>query len=165
MGSKTPMSAALRILSRRQVSSGQMKFMLLQKQFLPQQIDECIDKLEQWGYIDDRSLAADILERMISNSPCGKKRCLYELEKRRFDRELAKELVDRAYSELDERALAFAAAEQYAKNKSEMASKDVQRLAGWLSRRGFTGETIYTVIRAYSQASSGEQIPEYWGPY
>ena len=163
MGSKTPMNAALRILSRRQVSSGQMKFLLLQKQFLPEEIDECIDRLEQWGYIDDKSLAADILETMISNSPCGKKRCLYELDKRRFDRELATELVDRAYSELDEKALAFAAAEQYAKNKSKMMSKDVQRLAGWLARRGFTSETIYAVVRAYGQASGWEQIPEYWG--
>jgi len=165
MGSKTAMNAALHILSRRQVSSGQMRFMLSQKKFPEEEIDDCVERLEQWGYINDRALAASILETMISRSPCGKKRCLYELEKRRFDSELAKELVDDLYAELDERTLAFSAAQQYAKGKSQMTSKDLQRLAGWLSRRGFTGETVYTVVRAYSQASDREQIPEYWGQY
>lgn len=55
-------------------------------------------------------LARNIVEAIIRNSPCGKKRCLYELEKRQFDRDLAKTVVEEVYSEYDERELAHAAA-------------------------------------------------------
>ena len=98
---RTPMYAALNILSRRQVSTGQMRSMLSKKGFAPDDIQECIGKLEEWGYLDDVTLARNIVESMIRNNPCGKKRCLYELEKRQF--EDWQNLVEQVYSEYDER--------------------------------------------------------------
>lgn len=153
---KTPMYAALNILSRRQVSTGQMRFMLSKKGFAPDDIRECIGKLEEWGYLDDVTLARNIVESMIRNNPCGKKRCLYELEKRQFEKELAKTLVEQVYSEYDEWDLAQAAAKQYARNKTEWATRDMERLARWLYRRGFDHSTVLSVIRTFGQGGHCE---------
>jgi regulatory protein len=153
---KTPMYAALNILSRRQVSTGQMRFMLSKKGFAPDDIRECIGKLEEWGYLNDVVLARNIVEAIIRNNPCGKKRCLYELEKRQFDRDLAKTVVEEVYSEYDERELAHAAAKQYARNKTEWTNRDKERLARWLYGRGFTHSTIFSVIRTFGQAGDYE---------
>lgn len=156
MGNKTPMNAALSILSRRQVSSGQMRFLLSRKGFMPDDIEACVEKLEEWGYLNDIVLARDILAAMVRNTPCGKRRCFYELEKRRFSKELIEALVQEVYSELDERCLAHAAARQYAKGRSQWTLKDAERLARWLSRRGFTGETIFSVVRTFGPAGDVE---------
>lgn len=153
---RTPMHAALKILSRRQVSRGQMQFMLSTKGFAADDIRECIGKLEEWGYLNDEELARNIVEAMIRNTPCGKRRCLYELEKRRFDREMAKTLIDQVYAEYDELDLAHAAAKQYAKHKAQWTMRDKQRLAQWLYRRGFTEPTILSVIRTFGQADDCE---------
>jgi regulatory protein len=155
-GSRTPMHAALKILSRRQVSTGQMRFMLSEKGFAPDDIQECIGKLEEWNYLNDVDLARNIVEAMIRNTPCGKKRCAYELEKRRFDRELAKALIEQVYADYDERELALAAAKQYARNKTEWTRRDKERLARWLYRRGFTEPTVLSVLRALGQAKDCE---------
>ena len=153
---RTPMYAALNILSRRQVSTGQMRSMLSKKGFAPDDIQECIGKLEEWGYLNDVVLARNIVEAIIRNSPCGKKRCLYELEKRQFDRDLAKTVVEEVYSEYDERELAHAAAKQYARNKTEWATRDMERLARWLYRRGFDHSTVLSVIRTFGQGGHCE---------
>ena len=150
------MNAALRILARRQVSSGQMKFMLSRKGFTSGEIDTCIEKLKEWGYLNDTVLAKNILDATIRNKPCGKKRCFYELRKRRFDKQLAETLIDEVYAELDERSLARTAARQYAKGKTQWTLKDTQRLARWLFRRGFTEATILSVVRTFGRVSDVE---------
>jgi len=156
VGNKTPMHAALNILSRRQVSTGQMRFMLSRKGYALDDIQSCIEKLEGWGYLNDMVLARNILGAMIRNAPCGKKRCFYELRKRRFDRDLAETLIQEAYSEFDERDLAHAAAKQYAKNKTKWTLKDRERLARWLFRRGFTEATILSVAKTFGRVGDYE---------
>jgi regulatory protein len=126
--------------------------MLSRKGFMPGDIQACIEKLEEWGYLNDRVLARDILRAIIRNTPCGKRRCFYELEKRRFCKELIEDLVQEVYSGLDELCLAHTAAKQYAKGKSPWTLKDSERLARWLYRRGFTGETILSVVRTFGPA-------------
>ena len=133
-----------------------MRFMLAKKGFSSDSIDSCVEKLEEWGYIDDASLSRNILAAMLKNSPCGKRRCFYELEKRRFSKELIDSLVEDVYRDLDERVLATAAAKQYAKNKVQWTLKDLKRLARWLSRRGFTGEAVFSAVSAFGSELEAE---------
>ncbi len=156
MGNKLPISEALNILSRRQVSTGQMQFMLSRKGFSSCGIKECINKLQEWGYLDDQALAENILDSMIRNVPYGKKRCYHELRKRRFDKDLAKALIYEVYSEIDERELAQTAAKHYVERKTKWTVKDKQRLARWLFRRGFSESTIWSVVRMFGQADDYE---------
>ncbi len=150
------MHAALSILSRRQVSTGQMQFMLSRKGHTRASIEVCIDRLKQWGYLNDDALARSILSAMIRNTPCGRRRCFHELKKRRYDKDLAEALIEEIYSEFDESELAHIAARQYAKNKTKWTQKDKERLARWLFRRGFTQATILSLIKTFDRADDYE---------
>lgn len=149
---KAVMHAALSILSRRQVSTGQMQFMLSKKGHTIDGVKACIERLKQWGYLNDEALAKSILGAMIRNTPCGRRRCFHELKKRRFDKGLAEALIEETYSEFDESELAQIAARQYAKNKTKWTQKDKGRLARWLFRRGFTQATILSLLKTLGQA-------------
>lgn len=80
---KTAMSTALTYLSRRQMTTFQLKKKLEQKGFTPDEMVEVLNKLENWKYIDDRSYAV---------SYCKNKRDKYS--RSRIKMELLKAGID-----------------------------------------------------------------------
>ncbi|HHW18125.1 MAG TPA: regulatory protein RecX [Firmicutes bacterium] len=145
------MDVALRILSRRRVSSGEMEALLLRKGYTGDEVGNCLDRLKGWGYLDDRSLARDIVSSMVKACPVGKARAMFELERRRFQKELAREVVEEVYNGLVEEELAKVAAERYFGEKKERSLKDCHRLARWLLRRGFEPETVRSIVSGFGQ--------------
>lgn len=141
------MDVALKALSRRRLSQGQVLLILTKKGFSEEDSKACLAKLNSWGYLDDRALARDLVENMLKECPVGKRRALYELSKRLIDKETAEEIVAQVYSGLTEDDLAFEAAEKYLNGRTVTTVKEYQRLGRWLARQGFGYEAIIRVLR------------------
>ncbi len=143
------MGYALRTLSRRRVSTGQMRDLLARKGALPQEIDECVARLHQWGYLDDSSYAKDILEYALAECPIGRRRASFELAKKRFNREVLEEAISAVFGKLTEEELAQQAVQKYLNGRkySTLEGRERKRLMRWLWRRGFDNEALHYAIR------------------
>ncbi|MGE5578599.1 MAG: regulatory protein RecX [Bacillota bacterium] len=152
-GEKRPLDYALRVLSRRRVSSGKMKDLMARKGFTESESDACIAKLTLWGYLDDQGYAKDVLEAVKAPCPIGRRRALYELRKRMVDEDLAQAVTAESYDGTSEEALAREAVRKYmdGKNPVPLTDKERVRLARWLERRGFGYEAIRTALRDAGQ--------------
>lgn len=152
-GGKRPMDYALRMLSRRRVSTGKMKDLLARKGFSEPESSACIEKLSDWGYLDDQGYAKDVLQDVSAPCPVGKRRALYELRKRMVDPALAQMVTAETYEGVSEESLAEEAVRKYLNSKREVPlhDKERDRLARWLERRGFGYESIRSALRNLGQ--------------
>ncbi len=147
------MDYALRVLSRRRVSTGKMKDLLARKGFDEPESVSCIEKLTEWGYLNDQEYAKDVLHDVSGPCPVGKRRALYELRKRMVDPALAQKVAAESYEGVSEESLAKEAVRKYLNGKREapLHEKDRDRLARWLERRGFGYESIRTALQDLGQ--------------
>ncbi|MGI6666652.1 MAG: regulatory protein RecX [Bacillota bacterium] len=140
---------ALGVLSRRRVSKGQMRESLSRKGYPDEESETAIAKLVEWGYLDDEIYSRDILRAMMNECPIGRRRAVFELSRRLFDKELIKRAVDEVFSGVGEEELAALAARKYLdrKNSGLTSERERERLARWLQRRGFGAEAIFSALR------------------
>ncbi len=144
-----PMDVALRALARRRMTSGQMRNLLLKKGCNPEESEKCLGQLSSWGYVDDRSYVKEVLKYMLGDCPVGKRRAVYDLVKKGFDKDLAEEEATEAYKDLYEGDLARRAASKYLNGRrcGSLKDQERERLFRWLMRRGFETDAIYSVLR------------------
>ncbi len=147
------MDCALRVLSRRRVSSGQMESLLKKKGAPSREIDQCMARLSEWGYLDDSKLARDILRQALAACPIGRRKASYELLKRSFHKDVSEDAVFEVFGELAEEDLAKEALSRRLKGRDygSLKEKERERLARWLWRRGFDGEAIRSALAGYGQ--------------
>ncbi len=147
------MDYALRVLSRRRVSSEGLRGLLSRKGFPAADSESCVAKLKEWGYLDDQGYARDVLRAVSSVCPVGKRRAAFELRKRAIDPELARKVMDETYEGVSEEVLASEAARKYlnGKDAGSLKEKERERLARWLQRRGFGYEAIRSALSSLGQ--------------
>lgn len=156
-GERTAMDYALRILSRRAVSSGTLRDLLSRKGYPRTESEPCIEKLREWGYLDDQGYARNVLHALSSEYPVGRIRAAFELRRRAVDPELAAAAIDEAYRDVSEEALASEAARKYlsGRSKGSLKQKEREKLARWLQRRGFGYESIRSALSGLGQSNPG----------
>jgi len=154
---RSSMDYALRVLSRRRLSSGALRDLMSRKGFSEPTCDSCIERLREWGYLDDAEYARDYLRAVSSGCPLGRRRAEYELRKRSVDPLLTKAVLDEVYEGAPEEALAKEAALKYLNGRdvSSLRREERVRLARWLERRGFGHESIRSALLAL-----GDQDPD-----
>ncbi len=148
--------SALNLLARRPRSSQEVRSRLKQNGFAEPAIEEALQRLEGWNYVDDADFARYWVENREANRPRGRRLLEQELRHKGVDREVARSAIDAA--EPDE----FAAALELANGKLRSYSGlDPQvarrRLAGFLGRRGYGFDVIGPVLqRVFGEAEGDE---------
>lgn len=154
------MDEALRVLSRRRMSVAKLRSHLQRRRYPPEEIEECLDRLEEWGYLDDLSYARDLVERTMARAPVGRERLLWELRTRGIPEAVAEEVASEVLSSVSERELCEKAARDYLASRRGTAGRNrysVEEVARYLMRRGFDDETVFLVV---SELSSDVDLPE-----
>lgn len=113
-------------------------------------IEDVVDRLHELSYLDDEDYAHNYARNRFANKGYGPRRIRRELVDRGIDRPLADRAVDQLFTEEDPMAAAMTHAEKY---WPRVADEDdprrrKQKLHGYLTRRGFTQDTVYDVIDA-----------------
>ncbi len=137
--------AALRLLAVRPRSEKELRDRLKQKAYEPETIDAVMERVRDWGYLDDADFAQRWVANRIEHRPRGRRMLEQELRQKGIDRDTISETLDDA--DLDETAAAIELAEKSA-NRLRSLDPDVarRRLTGQLARRGFPYPAIKAAI-------------------
>ncbi|PZN10929.1 MAG: hypothetical protein DIU69_06395 [Bacillota bacterium] len=148
--SKRALDLALRWLAARARTERELRERLQQRGVPPGVVDATLERLRQWGYVDDRAFAEDYVEHTLTVRYIGPRRLVEELRRRGIDARLATEVVAGRLPPDREIDLARAAA----RRRLEMWRKGDPaamrgRLYRFLTGRGFDPETAARVVREH----------------
>ncbi len=144
---KRARNRALRYLSYRDRSESEMRTYLAGKDFLQPIIDQTVSYLTDLGYINDARFARLWGRMRIEGKQFGKFRLQQDLRQKGLNPELIEETLRELYGDVDEVDLARTSAEKKLKGWKHLEkTRQKRRLAQFLQRRGFSGETIYRVM-------------------
>lgn len=100
---KTALDAALSFLSRRLLTRCEMIQRLGMKGFSSDEVEKALERLTEWGYLNDREYALAYTRSKQSNY--SKKRIELELNSKGIEDELIEEVLEESYLPSQERAL------------------------------------------------------------
>ena len=150
--SKKALNYCLYLLGRQSYSRKQLRDKLTRKKYEPQIIEDTLEKLSQWQYLDDRKFAADFAAQRLKFKPRGPRLVEQELRTKGIGRDLARQVtVDTmARLELNEEKLARAAlTKKIGSYKKINADKGKSRALNFLIRQGFSYEIANKLVREY----------------
>ena len=137
-----------RLLRLRPRSESELRNKLKLKNFAAALIDDLIAYFKEKGHINDREFANFWIEGRL-NKPLGFKAIERELESKGLSDELIQELISLKKKDVDEASLARELTQRQfnkLKERKEPAEKIKPKLYGYLTRRGFSAETISEII-------------------
>lgn len=144
-------AAAMRALDQRIRSRRELYTRLQQKGFEPDAIDAALDRLRDYGYLDDERFAEQWIENRLAHRPRGKRMLEHELRQKGVDRQIIAETIDTL--EVDDRAAAMHLGQKQLGRISALpVAEQKKKLGGMLARRGFD----YEVIRSTLETLLGE---------
>ncbi len=111
---------ALKKLSGRAASSGEIRTSLLARALEPSDVDGILGRLKEYGYLNDARYAESFASARLENEGLGQSRVLRDLRQHRVAPDLAQRAVSKIYADKDESALI----EQYIRRKYRMADRD-----------------------------------------
>ncbi|MCC7107170.1 MAG: RecX family transcriptional regulator, partial [Chloroflexi bacterium] len=112
------------------------------------EIDDCVARLKELCYLDDRAFAAFWVEQRQQHRPRGDRLIATELSRKGVDREIGREALHEATEQRDQVELALTAAHGKLRSLRLLEPHDRrQRLSAFLARRGFDWETIRSALR------------------
>lgn len=138
---------ALRLLNHRLRTHREIEQRLRQNQWSPSVIARAMDRLEQAGWIDDARFARLWVEERLRLRPIGIALLRRELRNKGIDEDTIDVTLQEREHQQDEAAVAYGLLQrrrrQYGGLDSQVAAR---RMAGYLARRGFFGETVYKAV-------------------
>ncbi len=133
------MNRAVKLLAAKPRSVAELRKRLLEKLWTNEKIvDDVIEKLKEYKYLDDEQFARDLASSKLRQKPQGRRRLERSLAQKQLDRELIGEAIDAAFEEHPESELLDIAIEKHIRIKGMPKTReDMKRLIGHLSRLGF----------------------------
>ncbi|MDW7981310.1 MAG: regulatory protein RecX [Thermomicrobium sp.] len=139
------LDAGLRLLAVRPRSEAELRRRLQQKRFAPSVVEQVLARLRSLGYLDDRAFAESWIRQRRALNPRGASALRRELR----SKGVAPELIDACVPDdpVSELAAAREVVEKHRKRFQALDARTAERrLAGVLSRRGFSWSVIRTVL-------------------
>jgi regulatory protein len=143
------LTAALTLLSRRELSTAQLRDRLARRKFARADVDAAIARLSADHTLDDRrvALASARLEATVRRR--GRRRVLQRVRQLGIDEETARAAVDEAFGDVDEAAILDEALARRLRGRAarELDAKGVTRIVRALVAQGFDAGKVYALLR------------------
>ena len=151
-------SAALRLIKFRPRSESELKNRLAEKGFTDTAVRTVIEDLRKTGLVGDARFARYFAAQQAASKPVGRRLLLSRLRSKGIDPGLAEEAVQQATEGKDELERAREAASRRAPSLEGLPREAVKRrLFGYLSRRGFSSEIVYKVVKETVHSSTSSE--------
>ena len=150
-------TTALTLLSRRELSTKQLRDRLARRKFAAQEIDDVVGRLTRDGTLDDRRVAAACARTDATLRRHGRRRVLQRIQQLGIDPDVARLAVDEVFSDVDEQTLLDAAIERRLRGLDvrTLDSHAKARLVRHLVGRGFEPAEVFARLR-HKGANTGE---------
>jgi regulatory protein len=143
-------TTALTLLSRRELSTAQLRARLARRKFESSEIDDVIERLAKDRTLDDRrvAIAAARMEGAIRRR--GRRRVLQRVQQLGINATLAKTAVDEVFLDIDEDALLEQAVDRKlgTTDPRELDAKTAARIVRSLVAQGFEISDVCASLRA-----------------
>ena len=144
-------SSLLKMIERGGKASSVLRKQLLEKEYQAEIIDQLISRFIEVGLIDDYALAKEWAQTLSTRKAKSKSMVAMELREKGF----SQDAIDEAVAELNQdRELEVASALALAKMermKGLDSSVRERRVAGFLSRKGYSSNVVWAAVRAATQ--------------
>lgn len=156
------MEYALRALSQRAMSAGDLRTRLRSRAADPSDVDAVIEQLKEPGFVNDPRFAESYAAARLENQGFGRMRVLRDLRQHRISADLAKKVVEKTFEGSDENALVrqYLERKYRGKNLAEFLSEQKNLLSAYrrLRTAGFGGGASIRVLKQY--AAAADQLEE-----
>lgn len=155
VSSRRAFNKAVDLLSRRDHAKGELLVKLRQKGFADG-AEQALEKLEGYGYIDDRRFALNYANELIRLKGFGKRRIVQELFKKGVERDVIDEVVSEL--EFDSESLVSIIERKYSRYLGD--EKGVRRTINSLVRMGYGFSEIKEALAEVQQSLEEEAFTD-----
>src|SRR5687767_4932679 len=138
------MNRAVKLLAAKPRSVGELRERLLEKNWTNDEIvSGVLEKLKEYGYLDDAKYAADLALSKLRQKPQGKRRLQQAMSRKKLDRETLDAAIDTAFTKMPENQLIDLAIEKRLRVKGKPGTReDTKKFYDHLLRQGFSFDLI-----------------------
>ncbi|HSL22317.1 MAG TPA: regulatory protein RecX [Vicinamibacterales bacterium] len=144
-------SEALKLLSRRELTTSELRERLLKKQVPPQDVDETVRRLSADGTLNDRRAAVTIARTHALVKARGRLRIERELRARGVSAETTRAALDEVFGELSEPELLERALRKRLRSGRIHTEAEFRRLYQYLLRLGFPPDAVLALLKKHSR--------------
>lgn len=140
---------AVNLLTYKQRSIKELRERLLEKDWTNSMIvEEVLNKLESYGYLNDAQFAKSFAASKIRQKPVGKRVLQQKLAQRKLDKETVAEAIEKAFEETPEAEIIERAIEKRLRLKGRPTTReDVKKFYDFLLRQGFSYDLVSNKMR------------------
>jgi regulatory protein len=143
-------TAALNLLSARELSEAQLRSRLVRRKLDPDDINTALARLKEDGTLNDRRVARAIARMESEIKHRGRARVIQKIRQAGIDPDTAEDAVREVFEDVDENALLERAMERRLRGKSprELDDKGRARVVRGLMAQGFRLEAVLKKLKA-----------------
>jgi regulatory protein len=156
---KRTMDRAVRLLAAKPRSVGELRRRLLEKRWTNEEIvTTVIEKLTEYGYLDDKRFAHDLAAAKLRQKPQGRFRLARAFSHKEVDAEIVNAAIDAAYSEVPETAALDLAIERRIRLRGMPETPaEMKKLFDHLLRLGFGYGLIRDRVSVFINTAEAKQ--------
>ena len=153
---------AVKLLAAKPRSIGELRERLLEKEWATEEaVDAAIEKLREYGYLDDERFAVSFAASRVRQSAVGAKRLARDLANKKVPRETAEEALRSVFAETPQEQLIDRAIEKRIRLRGRPQSReDTKKLFDHLLRQGFPPDLVISKVRALSAPDVDEEADD-----
>ena len=136
-----PRDYALYLIEFRDRTEKELREKLVGKGYDEEQIEDTLEFLKSYGYIDDKRYASHFIHDAINLKKWGKIRIRTELLRKGIDREITDFAIEDAFSEIEDDRVLLQMQSRF-KDADFSNMKERNRIFAFFMRRGFTPDEI-----------------------
>ncbi len=150
------MNRAVKLLAAKPRSVAELSERLLEKNWTNDEIvGSVIERLKEYGYLDDAQFARDVALSKLRQKPQGKRALQYAMSRKKIDRETVEAAVKDAFEKMPEAVLIDAAIEKRLRLKGiPKTREDKKKFFDHLLRSGFDYDLIRDKMAAVARPDS-----------
>lgn len=149
---------AIKLLSAKPRSVAELRERLLERRWATKAaVDAAIERLTEYGYLDDERFAFGYASLRVRQKPVGRNRLARDLRFKKVDRSVADEALELVFSETSEEDLIDRAIAKRIRIRGKPANAlEAKRLFDHLLRLGFPFELVREKVRGLAAAELDE---------
>ena len=146
---KRTFERAVKLLAAKPRSISELRERLLQGRGTSKStVDEVVERLREYGYLDDEKFAFSYASLKVKQRPVGRRRLAQDLKFKKVDKQVAEDALELVYTETSEEDLIDRAIEKRSRIRGRPSSRvEAKSLFDHLLRLGFEYELVSDKVR------------------
>ena len=153
------MNRAVKLLAAKPRSIKELRERLLEKEWTNGAIvDEVLQKLEEYNYLNDEKFARDFAASKLRQKPLGKRRLQQTLSQKKLDKETVEQAIETVYEKTPEDEIIERAIEKRLRLKGKPETReDTKKFYDFLMRQGFSFDLVSAKMREIDKYSLDDE--------